>query len=40
MLQAGDPDASVGLAVGMGAIAAALGGYAVSLVRPLFGRGR
>ncbi len=40
MLRAGDPDASVGLAAGMGVLTAALGGYAVTLVRPLFGHRR
>jgi hypothetical protein len=37
MLRGSDPDASVPLTVGMGALAAGMAGYAGALVRPLFG---
>jgi hypothetical protein len=40
MWRAGDSDASVGLTVGMGTLTAGLAGVAITLVRPLFGRGR
>jgi hypothetical protein len=40
MVRGGAVDASVGLAVGATAVAAAVTGYAVALYRPLFRRGR